>query len=111
MVSTASLAPGGGIGRPPYDAGLATIRFTTTERTDASDTASVEVEVYGSGSRSSGACSSVWARISRLGVSTSTVMWRRTSSRSSMVGSWCTRNERDRLPRHRGLTASVTTSG
>ena len=42
----------------------------------ASETASVLVEVYGAGSTSSAACSSVWARISRLGVSTSTVTWR-----------------------------------
>ena len=60
IVSTASLAPGAGIGRPAYDAGLATIRLTTTERTADSLTASVELEVYGAGSRSSGACSSVW---------------------------------------------------
>ncbi len=76
-------------GRLGPDVGFAVIRVTTTDRTDDSRIASVEVDVYGSGSRSSPACSSVCARISRLGVRTTTVRWRRTSSRSN-VGSWCT---------------------
>jgi hypothetical protein len=66
------------------------MRLTTTDRTVESMTASVEVEVYGAGSRSSGSCSSVWATISRVGVSTTTVTCRRTSS-LSIVGSWWTR--------------------
>ena len=111
IVSTASLAPGAGIGLPAYDSGFATIRLTTTERTADSVTASVELEVYGAGSRSSGACSSVCARISRLGVSTSTVTCRRTSSRSSIVGSWCTRKDTTCSPATAALTASDTTSG
>ena len=69
--------------------GLATMRVTTTEVTELSRIASEDVEVYGSGSRSSPACSSVCTMISRLGVSTMTDRWRRTSSRSK-VGSWWT---------------------
>jgi hypothetical protein len=107
-VSTASL----GVGSPPPAkvAGLATIRLTTTERTDDSEIASVEVDVYGSGSRSSGACSSVWHRISRWSVSTTTVMCRRTSSRS-MVGSWCTRNDTTFSPATADRTPAATTWG
>ncbi len=65
------------------------MRVTTTEVTELSRIASEDVEVYGSGSRSSPACSSVCTMISRLGVSTTTDRWRRTSSRSN-VGSWWT---------------------
>ena len=67
---------------------VVTMRLTTTERTWPTGTASLVVDVYGLGRRSSGGCSSVCTSTTRVGVSTSTVMCRRTSSRSN-VGSWC----------------------
>ncbi len=87
-----------------------TIRVTTTDFTEAREIASVEVEVYGAGSMSSPSCSSVWARMSRLGVSTTTVRWRRTSSRSN-VGSWWTKNDITSSPATARITPSATTSG
>src|SRR5262249_58060264 len=90
--------------------GLVTMRVTTTDFTDDSEIASVEVEVYGAGNMSSPSCSSVWARINRLGVTTTTVRWRRTSSRSN-VGSWWTKNETTSSPATARITPSATTSG
>ena len=46
----------------------------------------------------------------RLGVSTTTVTWRRTSSRS-IVGSWWTRNDTTPSPATAAFTESATTSG
>jgi len=98
-------------GRGGPSAGLVTIRLTTTVRTPETRTDSVEVEVYGEGSRSSGAWSSVCPKISRVGVNARTVTCRRTSSRSSMVGSWWTRNDSTSSPASAACIASKTTSG
>ena len=92
------------------EVGLAIIRVTTTDFTAESRIASVEVEVYGSGSRSSPSCSSVCASTSRVGVSTTTLRCRRTSSRSN-VGSWWTKKETTCSPATAASTPSATTSG
>src|SRR3954462_1976979 len=100
MVTTASA------GRLGPDAGLAIIRVTTTDFTEESRIASVDVDVYGSGSRAAASCSSVWARIRRVGVSTTTDRCRRTSSRSN-VGSWWTKNDTTLSPATADSTPSA----
>src|SRR5437899_2653455 len=106
MVSTTSRGGVPGV----YDSGLATTRLTTTEEIRPIFTDSVEVVAYGLGEVSSAACSSVWLTMNRVGVSTSTVMCRRTSFASKVV-SWCTRYEETASRPTAASTASATRAG
>jgi hypothetical protein len=87
-----------------------TTRLTTTERTDDSGTASVDAVTNGAGVTSSAGWSSACPSTSRPGVSTSTVMCRRTSSASKVV-SWWTTNASISSPATAASTASATSSG
>ncbi len=87
MVRTTSL---GMVTPGTYDAGSGTTLVSATEEMREKRTASVVVSAWGRSPGSSAGCSSVCEWTSRVGVSTRTVMWRRTSIPGSKTASWCT---------------------
>ena len=68
--------------------GSGTTWVRATEVSSASGTASVVADADADGCSESAGWSSTWATTSRVGVSTSTVTWRRTSAASNVVSGW-----------------------